>query len=45
MPSLLEGYRIVITGGAGALGLAVVRKLVREGAICHMPCAMYVIER
>lgn len=38
MPSLLEGYRIVITGGAGALGLAVVRKLVREGAICHVPC-------
>ncbi len=38
MSSLLEGRRIVVTGGAGALGLAVVRKLVGEGTVCHVPC-------
>jgi NAD(P)-dependent dehydrogenase (short-subunit alcohol dehydrogenase family) len=29
---------IVITGGAGALGTAVVRALLHAGAICHVPC-------
>jgi len=29
---------IVITGGAGALGTAVVTVLVEAGAICHVPC-------
>jgi NAD(P)-dependent dehydrogenase (short-subunit alcohol dehydrogenase family) len=29
---------IVVTGGAGALGTALVEALVRDGAICHVPC-------
>src|ERR1700728_1634767 len=29
---------IVITGGAGALGTAVVHALIGHGAICHVPC-------
>ncbi len=29
---------LVITGGAGALGAAVVTALVEAGAICHVPC-------
>jgi NAD(P)-dependent dehydrogenase (short-subunit alcohol dehydrogenase family) len=29
---------IVVTGGAGALGTAVVTALVETGAICHVPC-------
>jgi len=29
---------LVITGGAGALGTAVVTALVETGAICHVPC-------
>jgi NAD(P)-dependent dehydrogenase (short-subunit alcohol dehydrogenase family) len=29
---------IVITGGAGALGTALVAALVEAGAICHVPC-------
>ncbi len=29
---------VVITGGAGALGTAVVTALVEDGAICHVPC-------
>jgi NAD(P)-dependent dehydrogenase (short-subunit alcohol dehydrogenase family) len=29
---------IVITGGAGALGTAVVETLIGGGAICHVPC-------
>jgi NAD(P)-dependent dehydrogenase (short-subunit alcohol dehydrogenase family) len=29
---------IVVTGGAGALGSAVVEALVNAGAICHVPC-------
>jgi len=29
---------IVVTGGAGALGSAVVAALVEAGAICHVPC-------
>jgi NAD(P)-dependent dehydrogenase (short-subunit alcohol dehydrogenase family) len=30
--------RIVVTGGAGALGTAVVAALVEDGAVCHVPC-------
>jgi len=29
---------VVITGGAGALGTAVVEALLQAGAICHVPC-------
>jgi NAD(P)-dependent dehydrogenase (short-subunit alcohol dehydrogenase family) len=29
---------VVITGGAGALGTAVVEALVQSGAVCHVPC-------
>ena len=29
---------IVVTGGAGALGTAVVSALLEAGAICHVPC-------
>src|SRR5580692_8881903 len=29
---------IVVTGGAGALGTAVVAVLLEAGAICHVPC-------
>lgn len=29
---------VVITGGAGALGAAVVTALIETGAICHVPC-------
>jgi NAD(P)-dependent dehydrogenase (short-subunit alcohol dehydrogenase family) len=29
---------VVVTGGAGALGTAVVTKLIEAGAICHVPC-------
>jgi NAD(P)-dependent dehydrogenase (short-subunit alcohol dehydrogenase family) len=29
---------VVITGGAGALGTAVVEALIGAGAICHIPC-------
>jgi NAD(P)-dependent dehydrogenase (short-subunit alcohol dehydrogenase family) len=29
---------VVVSGGAGALGGAVVEKLVEAGAVCHVPC-------
>jgi NAD(P)-dependent dehydrogenase (short-subunit alcohol dehydrogenase family) len=29
---------VVVTGGAGALGTAVVTALVERGAVCHVPC-------
>jgi len=29
---------VVVTGGAGALGIAVVTRLIEAGAICHVPC-------
>jgi len=29
---------IVVTGGAGALGTALVEALIAEGAVCHIPC-------
>ena len=33
-----HGRHIVVTGGAGALGTAVVAALVEAGALCHVPC-------
>ncbi len=33
-----RGRHIVVTGGAGALGTAVVTALIEDGAICHVPC-------
>ena len=29
---------VVVTGGAGALGTAVVEALIAAGAVCHVPC-------
>jgi len=34
----LGDRHIVVTGGAGALGTAVVAALIEAGAICHVPC-------
>src|SRR6202034_3599197 len=34
----LRDRHIVVTGGAGALGTAVVTALIEAGAICHVPC-------
>lgn len=34
----LEGKHVVITGGTGALGSAVVTTLLEQGALCHVPC-------
>ena len=39
MTETLDGRHIVVTGGTGALGGAVVGKLLGEGAICHVPNA------
>ncbi len=33
-----SGRHVVITGGAGALGTALVEALVNAGAMCHVPC-------
>jgi NAD(P)-dependent dehydrogenase (short-subunit alcohol dehydrogenase family) len=36
----MNGFRdrhVVVTGGTGALGTAVVSKLIEDGAICHVP--------
>ena len=32
-----EGRHVVVTGGLGALGRAVVGRLLAEGAVCHVP--------
>jgi NAD(P)-dependent dehydrogenase (short-subunit alcohol dehydrogenase family) len=37
MSSELAGRHLVITGGAGALGAAVVDAFVAAGAVCHLP--------
>ena len=37
MPSSLDGKHVVITGGDGALGHAVVQAFVAAGATCHLP--------
>ena len=34
----LRDRHIVVTGGAGALGSAVVAALIEAGALCHVPC-------
>jgi len=34
----LRDQHVVVTGGAGALGTAVVSTLIGAGAICHVPC-------
>jgi len=33
-----EDRQVVVTGGAGALGTAVVDALIKAGAVCHVPC-------
>jgi NAD(P)-dependent dehydrogenase (short-subunit alcohol dehydrogenase family) len=37
MPTGFEARNVVITGGAGALGSAVVQAFVAAGAVCHLP--------
>ncbi|OQM76319.1 SDR family NAD(P)-dependent oxidoreductase [Manganibacter manganicus] len=37
MTGALEGRHVVVTGGTGALGSAVVARLLDEGAFCHVP--------
>lgn len=34
---ILSGRHVAVTGGTGALGQAVVARLIGEGAICHVP--------
>ncbi len=34
----LDGRHAVVTGGTGALGTAVVGRLLEAGAFCHVPC-------
>ncbi len=33
-----QGLNVVVSGGTGALGSAVVERLLGAGAICHIPC-------
>lgn len=37
MAKTLDGKQIVVTGGTGALGGAVLAKLLNEGAVCYVP--------
>lgn len=37
MTSEFQGKQVVVTGGTGALGAAVVAKLIERGAVCHVP--------
>ncbi|MEW9836534.1 short-chain dehydrogenase, partial [Mesorhizobium sp. ZMM04-4] len=39
MAGLFEGRTVVVTGGTGALGGAVLARLVADGARCHVPTA------
>ncbi|WP_431855395.1 SDR family NAD(P)-dependent oxidoreductase [Azospirillum sp.] len=34
----LNGRHVVVTGGTGGLGTAVVGRLLEAGAVCHVPC-------
>lgn len=43
MAETLKGKNVVVTGGTGALGTAVVAKLLEEGATCHVPNAHAVV--
>src|ERR1051326_8852539 len=36
-----DSLNIVITGGTGALGSAVVGQLLQQGAVCHIPCFVF----
>ncbi len=38
MSETLNGRHFVVTGGSGALGYAVVQRLVDAGATCYVPC-------
>ncbi|MGB6538938.1 MAG: SDR family NAD(P)-dependent oxidoreductase [Xanthobacteraceae bacterium] len=38
VPMDFRDRHVVVTGGAGALGTAVVETLVEAGAVCHVPC-------
>ncbi len=37
MAGVLDGRQIVVTGGTGALGGAVLARLLEDGATCHVP--------
>ena len=37
MAGMFEGRHIVVTGGTGALGGAVLKRLLGAGATCHVP--------
>lgn len=37
MTAALKGKNLIVTGGTGALGSAVVARLLDDGAICHVP--------
>lgn len=37
MDPTYQGLHVVVTGGAGALGSAVVGRLIQAGAVCHIP--------
>jgi NAD(P)-dependent dehydrogenase (short-subunit alcohol dehydrogenase family) len=37
MTAIFEGRHVVVTGGDGALGQAVVRAFLDAGAVCHLP--------
>jgi NAD(P)-dependent dehydrogenase (short-subunit alcohol dehydrogenase family) len=36
--SRLANHHVVVTGATGGLGVAVVERLIADGAICHLPC-------
>jgi NAD(P)-dependent dehydrogenase (short-subunit alcohol dehydrogenase family) len=38
MTQAFDSLNVVVTGGTGALGTAVVGQLLAQGAICHIPC-------